>query len=126
MIASERGEVGLAAGIDLLRAGASAMDAVEAAIRLVESDEENHTVGVGGMPNLLGEVELDASVMDGATRRAGAVAAVADLNSSLISSLISPYLRPLISPWCLCVLFSTAGRILGICSSRIMMRRSPR
>ena len=52
------------------------MDAVEAAIRLVESDEENHTVGVGGMPNLLGEVELDASVMDGATRRAGAVAAV--------------------------------------------------
>ena len=76
MIASERGEVGLAAGIDLLRAGASAMDAVEAAIRLVESDEENHTVGVGGMPNLLGEVELDASVMDGATRRAGAVAAV--------------------------------------------------
>jgi isoaspartyl peptidase/L-asparaginase-like protein (Ntn-hydrolase superfamily) len=76
MIASERGEVGLAAGIDLLRAGANAMDAVEAAIRLVESDEENHTVGVGGMPNLLGEVELDASVMDGATRRAGAVAAV--------------------------------------------------
>ena len=76
MIASERGEVGLTAGINLLRAGASAMDAVEAAIRLVESDEENHTVGVGGMPNLLGEVELDASVMDGATRRAGAVAAV--------------------------------------------------
>jgi isoaspartyl peptidase/L-asparaginase-like protein (Ntn-hydrolase superfamily) len=76
MIASERGEVGLTAGIDLLRAGASAMDAVEAAIRLVESDEENHTVGVGGMPNLLGDVELDASVMDGATRRAGAVAAV--------------------------------------------------
>ena len=76
MIASERGEVGLAAGVDLLRGGASAMDAVEAAIRLVESDEENHTVGVGGLPNLLGEVELDASVMDGATRQAGAVAAV--------------------------------------------------
>jgi isoaspartyl peptidase/L-asparaginase-like protein (Ntn-hydrolase superfamily) len=76
MIASERGEVGLAAGVDLLRAGASALDAVEAAIRIVESDEDNHTVGVGGLPNLLGEVELDASVMDGATRRAGAVAAV--------------------------------------------------
>lgn len=68
--------MGLAAGIELLRAGASALDAVEAAIRLVESDEDNHTVGVSGMPNLLGEVELDASVMDGATRRAGAVAAV--------------------------------------------------
>jgi len=76
MIASERGEVGLADGMDLLRAGASALDAVEAAIRVVESDEDNHTVGVGGLPNLLGEVELDASIMDGATRRAGAVAAV--------------------------------------------------
>ena len=76
MIASERGEVGLAAGVELLRAGASAMDAVEAAVRVVESNEADHYVGVGGLPNLLGEVELDASIMDGATRRAGAVAAV--------------------------------------------------
>jgi isoaspartyl peptidase/L-asparaginase-like protein (Ntn-hydrolase superfamily) len=76
MVASERGEVGLAAGIGLLREGASALDAVEAAVRLVESNEADHYVGVGGLPNLLGEVELDASIMDGATRRAGAVAAV--------------------------------------------------
>jgi beta-aspartyl-peptidase (threonine type) len=76
MIASERGEVGLAAGIALLRDGASAMDAVEAAIRIVESNRADHYVGVGGLPNLLGEVELDASIMDGATRRAGAVGAV--------------------------------------------------
>jgi isoaspartyl peptidase/L-asparaginase-like protein (Ntn-hydrolase superfamily) len=76
MIASERGEVGLAAGLALLRAGASAMDAVEAAIRVVESNEADHFVGVGGLPNLLGEVELDASIMDGATRQAGAVGAV--------------------------------------------------
>jgi beta-aspartyl-peptidase (threonine type) len=76
MIASERGEVGLAAGMTLLRAGGSAMDAVEAAVRVVEANEADHYVGVGGLPNLLGEVELDASIMDGATRRAGAVAAV--------------------------------------------------
>ena len=76
MIASERGEVGLPAGIGLLRAGGSAMDAVEAAIRVVEANEADHYVGVGGLPNLLGAVELDASIMDGATRRAGAVAAV--------------------------------------------------
>jgi isoaspartyl peptidase/L-asparaginase-like protein (Ntn-hydrolase superfamily) len=76
IIASERGEVGLAAGMELLAAGGSAMDAVEAAIRVVESNEADHFVGVGGLPNLLGEVELDASIMDGATRRAGAVAAV--------------------------------------------------
>src|SRR5258707_13261912 len=77
MIASEGGEIGLAAGIALLRAGGSPLDAVEAAIRIVESNEADHHVGVGGLPNLLGEVELDASIMDGATRRAGAVAAVA-------------------------------------------------
>ena len=76
MIASERGEVGLAAGVALLRAGASALDAVEAAVRVVESNQADHYVGVGGLPNLLGEVELDASIMDGATRRAGAVGAV--------------------------------------------------
>jgi isoaspartyl peptidase/L-asparaginase-like protein (Ntn-hydrolase superfamily) len=49
MIASERGEVGLAAGVELLRAGASAMDAVEAAVRVVESNEADHYVGVGGL-----------------------------------------------------------------------------
>jgi len=76
IVASERGEVGLAAGMELLRAGASAMDAVEAALRVTEANEADHYVGVGGLPNLLGEVELDASIMDGATRRAGAVAAV--------------------------------------------------
>jgi isoaspartyl peptidase/L-asparaginase-like protein (Ntn-hydrolase superfamily) len=76
MIASEGGEVGLAAGMGVLRAGGSALDAVEAAIRVVESNEADHHVGVGGLPNLLGEVELDASIMDGATRQAGAVAVV--------------------------------------------------
>jgi isoaspartyl peptidase/L-asparaginase-like protein (Ntn-hydrolase superfamily) len=76
MIASERGEVGLAAGVAVLRDGGTAMDAVEAAIRVVEANEADHYVGVGGLPNLVGEVELDASIMDGATRRAGAVAAV--------------------------------------------------
>src|SRR5215472_9364575 len=76
MIASERGEVGLAAGVEVLRAGGSAMDAVEAAVRVAEANEADHYVGVGGLPNLLGEVELGASIMDGATRRAGAVGAV--------------------------------------------------
>jgi len=62
--------------MEILRSGRSAMDAVETAIRLVEANEADHFVGVGGLPNLLGVVELDASIMDGATRRAGAVAAV--------------------------------------------------
>ena len=76
ILASERGEVGLAEAMELLRAGGSAMDAVELAVRAAEANLEDHYVGIGGIPNLLGEVELDASIMDGRTRAAGAVAAV--------------------------------------------------
>lgn len=76
MLASERGEIGLTAAIEALRDGASALDAVEIAVRLVEANEADHYVGVGGLPNLLGDVELDAGIMVGETRRVGAVAAV--------------------------------------------------
>jgi isoaspartyl peptidase/L-asparaginase-like protein (Ntn-hydrolase superfamily) len=76
IIASERGEIGLPEAMDLLRAGGSAMDAVELALRAAEANTDDHYVGVGGLPNLLGEVELDASIMDGTTLAAGAVAAV--------------------------------------------------
>jgi isoaspartyl peptidase/L-asparaginase-like protein (Ntn-hydrolase superfamily) len=76
IIASERGEVGLPAGMRVLRAGGSALDAVEAAVRDVEANADDHYVGVGGLPNLLGVVELDAGIMDGTERRAGAVGAV--------------------------------------------------
>ncbi len=73
MIASERGEVGLPAGMELLLQGGSALDAVEAALRLCEDNLEDHYVGTGGLPNARGEVELDASVMVGSSRAFGAV-----------------------------------------------------
>lgn len=76
LIASSNGMVGMAAGWEILRAGGTALDAVEAATRLVEDNPADHSVGYGGYPNLLGEVELDASIMDGATLRAGAVGAL--------------------------------------------------
>jgi beta-aspartyl-peptidase (threonine type) len=63
----------MAAGVEVLAAGGSALDAVEVATRLVEDNPDDHTVGYGGYPNLLGQVELDASIMDGTTRRCGAV-----------------------------------------------------
>jgi len=62
--------------MEVLRNGGSAIDAVEAGICLVESNPEDNTVGLGGIPNLLGEVELDASIMDGRALAAGAVAAL--------------------------------------------------
>jgi beta-aspartyl-peptidase (threonine type) len=76
VIASTNGRVGLRRAMDVLRAGGSAVDAVEAGTRLVESNPDDHTVGYGGLPNLIGEVELDASIMDGATLAAGAVGAL--------------------------------------------------
>lgn len=60
----------------LLEAGGSALDAVEIAVRAVEDDPADQSVGYGGLPNLHGEVELDASLMEGTTRRAGAVGAL--------------------------------------------------
>jgi beta-aspartyl-peptidase (threonine type) len=64
------------AAIAALRSGRSAMDAAIDAVKCVEDNLEDHGVGTGGIPNVLGEVELDASVMDGRTLAAGAVAAV--------------------------------------------------
>ena len=76
VVASANGQVGIQEAMRVLRNGGSALDAVEAGVRLVESNPDDHTVGYSGLPNLLGEVELDASVMDGLTLRAGGVGAV--------------------------------------------------
>lgn len=76
LLASANAEPGMALGRDLLRIGASALDVVEAVARVVEDNADDHTVGYGGYPNILGNVELDACVMDGMTRAVGAVAGV--------------------------------------------------
>jgi beta-aspartyl-peptidase (threonine type) len=76
IVASANGDVGIGAGVEVLKGGGSAIDAVEAACRLVEDNLDDHSVGTGGYPNLRGEVELDASIMEGTQRRAGAVAAM--------------------------------------------------
>lgn len=76
VIASHNGDVGIGKAIEILKAGGSAMDAVEAGIRLVEANPEDHTVGYNGWPNIIGELELDASIMDGKTLNSGAVAAM--------------------------------------------------
>ena len=65
----------LAAGGAVLSAGGSGVDAVEAAVRVLE-DDPCFNAGRGSTLNAQGLVELDAAIMDGATRRAGAVAGV--------------------------------------------------
>jgi len=76
VVASANGAIGLPDAISVLRAGGSAVDAVIAGAKVVEANPDDHTVGYSGLPNLLGEVELDASIMDGRGLRAGAVGAL--------------------------------------------------
>lgn len=76
LVASENGGYGMAAAWRVLAGGGSALDAVEAGVRAVEDNPDDHTVGFAGHPNIAGVVELDASIMDGATRAAGAVGAL--------------------------------------------------
>jgi L-asparaginase / beta-aspartyl-peptidase len=61
-----------------IAAGASALEIVEAVVRVLEDDPELNA-GTGSALTRDGTVEVDAAIMDGATRRVGAVAAVPDL-----------------------------------------------
>jgi N4-(beta-N-acetylglucosaminyl)-L-asparaginase len=60
----------------MITGGVDPLDAVVAGVRINELDPEDTSVGFGGLPNADGVVQLDASVMHGPRRRAGAVAAL--------------------------------------------------
>jgi len=59
-----------------LQGGGAGLDAMVAGIAKVEREAKVRSVGYGGWPNMLGEMEFDAGVMDGTTRDVGAVGAV--------------------------------------------------
>lgn len=70
------------AGYAVLERDGSAIDAVIAAIRILE-DSPLFNAGVGAVFTYDGHHELDASIMDGATREAGAVAAVQHIRNPI-------------------------------------------
>lgn len=63
------------AGWEVLHSGGSALDAVEAAVCVLE-DDPTFDAGRGSFLNLVGEVEMDAIIMDGRDLNFGAVAAI--------------------------------------------------
>ena len=75
----------LDAGEAVLAAGGSALDAVEAAARVLEEDP-SFNAGRGSVLAASGAVELDAAIMDGRDRRAGAVAGMRTTRAPIMAA----------------------------------------
>jgi beta-aspartyl-peptidase (threonine type) len=75
-------ERSLHAGHDVLKKGGSSLDAVEAAVRILE-DDPHFNAGKGAVFTDAGTNELDAAIMDGKTLRAGAVASVKHIKNPI-------------------------------------------
>ena len=68
-------------GWQILEKGGNVLDAVEKSTNVVELNPEDLSVGYGGLPNELGVVQLDASIMYGPTHNCGAVAALENIKT---------------------------------------------
>jgi len=88
-VSSPNGKPSCEKAVELLKGGMALLEAIVKGINLVEENAEDHSVGLGGLPNEDGVVELDACVMDGATHKAGAVAALRNIkNPSSVALLV--------------------------------------
>ncbi|KQV70159.1 isoaspartyl peptidase/L-asparaginase [Rhizobium sp. Root1220] len=76
LLANKEAWPGFPTSVEMLRDGAISLDAMVAGISKVESEVKVRSVGYGGWPNMLGNMELDGAVMDGNTREVGTVGAV--------------------------------------------------
>lgn len=89
MVSSSNGRDALTLGMGLLKRGTDTLAAVLRAVNVVEDDPKDNSVGYGGLPNEDCDVELDASVMHGPTRRAGSVASIRHIkNPSNVAKLV--------------------------------------
>ena len=74
---------------DFLKSGGDTLDAALKVVKGPEDDPNDTSVGLGGIPNEEGVVELDACCMHGPTRRAGSVGGVRNIkNVSLVSKAV--------------------------------------
>ncbi|HXI92834.1 MAG TPA: N(4)-(beta-N-acetylglucosaminyl)-L-asparaginase [Blastocatellia bacterium] len=89
VISSANGLRATAKAMQMIREGKDTLDAVVAGVAIVEDDPKDMSVGYGGLPNEDGVVELDASVMHGPTKRAGAVASIQRIkNPAQVAKLV--------------------------------------
>jgi N4-(beta-N-acetylglucosaminyl)-L-asparaginase len=89
VIASHNGLEAVRKAYSVLASGGDPLDAVISGVNIVEDDPNDVTVGYGGIPNEDGVVQLDASVMDGRTMKAGAVGALENIkNPSKVARLV--------------------------------------
>ena len=92
VIASANGLRGVARAYEMLTKGTDPLDAIIAGVNIQELDPEDQSVGLGGLPNADGVVQLDASCMHGPTRRAGAVASLEGIATpSLVAKAVMDY-----------------------------------
>lgn len=66
----------LQTGITSLTQKHSHIDTIESMIKIVELDENVTSVGINSWPNMLGEMEFDAAIIDGTTKEAGVIGAL--------------------------------------------------
>ncbi len=81
VIASVNGLRACARAMDLVKQGYDPADAIVQGVKIIEDDPEDDSVGLGGLPNADGVVELDASVMHGPTHKSGAVASLRNIKN---------------------------------------------
>lgn len=81
VIASHNGLAATARAMELLKEGYDPADAVVQGVKIMEDDPEEDSVGLGGLPNAEGVVQLDASVMHGPTHKSGAVAGIENIKN---------------------------------------------
>ncbi len=92
VIASSNGIRGVTVAYDKIVRGEDPLDAVIAGVNIQELDPDDQSVGLGGLPNEEGVVQLDASCMHGPSKRAGSVSSIEDIATpSLVAKAVMDY-----------------------------------
>jgi len=89
LVGSANALEGMKLHYERLREGAEPLDIAIDVVKVTEANPDDHSVGLGGLPNERGEVQLDAAVMDGRTHNAGSVACIENiLHPSEVARLV--------------------------------------